>query len=171
MNPTAVLPSAPSIISAVVAPAILILACSSLITTTANRLSLLLDRVRELTKEMESLRAKPSDTADSKRAYVAVLLTKGARRTGLLQRTLATLYLALGSLILTCVCIGISAATGFNASFIVVTVLVALVFLFYASTLLIHESRIALSAVKVEMDYIRRLVDGAAGPAGKSMGR
>ena len=70
MNPTTALPSAPSIISAVVAPAILILACSSLITTTANRLSLLLDRVRELTKEMESLRAKPLDAADSKRAYV-----------------------------------------------------------------------------------------------------
>ena len=160
MNPTTALPSAPSIISAVVAPAILILACSSLITTTANRLSLLLDRVRELTKEMESLRAKPLDAADSKRAYVAVLLTKGARRAGLLQRTLATLYLALGSLVLTCVCIGVSAATGFNASFIVVTVLAAVIFLFYGSTLLIRESRIALSAVKVEMDYVRQLVDG-----------
>ena len=158
MNPAAALPSTSSIISAVVAPAILILSCSSLITTTANRLSLLLDRVRELTKEMESLQAERSEATKSKRAYVAVLLTKGAKRSGFLQRTLATLYLALGALILTCVCIGISAASGFNANFIAVTVLASVAFLFYASTLLIRESRIALSAVKVEMDYVRRLI-------------
>ena len=152
-------PSPFSIISAVVAPALLILACSSLITTTANRLSLLLDRVRQLTGEMEAFRAGRSGGADSKRAFIAAQLGKGARRAGLLQRTLATLYLALGSLILTSVCVGFSSAIGLSVNFIVVTVLASVTFLLYASTLLIRESRIALSSVDAEMEYVRRLLE------------
>ncbi len=158
MNTTTSLPPVSSIISAVVAPAILILACSSLITTTANRLSLLLDRVRELTKEMEGLGAVVSGANDGKRAYIVSILSKGARRAGLLQRALATLYLALGSLILTSVGVGIGAVIGFNVNFVAVTVLISISFLFYASTLLICESRIALSAVNAEMEYVRRLI-------------
>jgi hypothetical protein len=148
----------PSIISAVVTPAILILACSSLITTTANRLSLLLDRVRELTGEIESFRAGAPETPGHKRSYVSAQLEKGARRVVLLQRTLATLYLALGSLILTSVCVGISAAIGLNANVVMVTVLASVTLLLYASTLLIRESRIALSAISAEMEYVRRLI-------------
>ena len=150
--------SAPSIISAVVAPALLILACSSLITTTANRLSLLLDRVRELTREMEAFKTGRVSDAQAKRPFIAAQLAKGVMRARLLQRTLATLYLALGSLILTSVCIGFSAASGLSVNFIVVTVLASVTFLLYASTLLIRESRIALSAVNAEMEYVRQLI-------------
>lgn len=150
MNETS---QAPSIISAVVAPAILILSCSSLITTTANRLSLLLDRVRYLTGEMEV-----SGKTASKRSLVAAQLAKGAERARLLQRTLATLYLALGTLLLTCVVVGFSTVTGLNTGLIGLTVLASVLFLFYASTLLVRESRIALSAIKEEMEYVRGLI-------------
>lgn len=146
-----------SIVSAVVAPAILILACSSLITTTANRLSLLLDRVRHLTAEMESLK-KSGAEGEGKRAFTVAQLRKGASRARLLQRTLAALYLALGSLVLTSVCIGIGVAAGLNAGFISAAVLVSVAFLFYASVLLIRESRIALSAINAEMEYVKRLI-------------
>jgi len=88
-------------------------------------------------------------------------LLKGSRRARLLQRALATLYLALGSLILTSVCVGVGAAVGLSANFIVFTVLASVAFLFYASTLLIRESHIALSAVNAEMDYVRRLADSS----------
>lgn len=155
------MPPAIPIISAVVAPALLILACSSLITTTANRLSLLLDRVRQLTREMETLQTDRSGSPESKRTFVAMQLLKGSRRARLLQRALATLYLALGSLILTSVCVGVGAAVGLSANFIVFTVLASVAFLFYASTLLIRESHIALSAVNAEMDYVRRLADSS----------
>ena len=151
MNPVSA-PAPLSIISAVVAPAILILACSSLITTTANRLSLLLDRVRYLTNEVES------GVGENKRQFIASQLGKGANRARLLQRALATLYLALGSLILTSVGVGVGAASGLNASFIGLTVLASVTFLFYASTLLIRESRIALSSVNAEMEYVKRLI-------------
>ncbi len=153
MNPT---PGPLSIISAVVAPALLILACSSLITTTANRLSLLLDRVRQLTHEMEKLLAEHA--GENKRAFIATQLGRGATRARLLQRTLATLYLALGSLILTSVCVGLSSAILLHPSIIASMVLLSVTFLFYASTLLIRESRIALSAVNAEMDYVGSLI-------------
>ena len=152
-----------SIISAVVAPALLILACSSLITTTANRLSLLLDRVRELTREIESSQAGRSGVTHNKRMFVASQLGKGSRRARLLQRTLAMLYLALGALILTSVCVGLAAASGLNANFIVITVLASVVFLFIASTFLILESRIALSAVNAEMNYVQELIKSVLG--------
>ena len=85
-------------------------------------------------------------------------LGKGSDRARLLQRTLATLYLALGALILTSVCVGVGAAIGLSLNFIVVPVLASVAFLFYASTLLIRESRIALASVNAEMDYVRRLI-------------
>ena len=148
----------PTIISAVVAPAILILASSSLITTTANRLSLLLDRIRHLTADMEAWTAGRLGADAKKKEYIVAQLGKGSRRAGLLQRALATLYLALASLILTSVCIGIGAVSGLNANFIGATVLASISFLFYASTLLLRESRIALASVNEEMDYVRRLI-------------
>ena len=142
-----------SIISVVVAPAILILASSSLITTTANRLSLLLDRVRSLTREVEEGRLP-----ENKRAFISSQLGKASKRAPLLQRALATLYLALGSLILTSVAVGIGAVTGYGASYIGFTVILSVALLFYASMLLIRESRIALRAVNAEMEYVRRLI-------------
>jgi len=140
----------------VVAPAILILACSSLITTTANRLSLLLDRVRYLSGEMETL--KKNADAEGKRAFTVAQLRKGSNRARLLQKTLASLYLALGSLIFTSVWIGLGATLGLDSKYIGVAVLVSVAFLFYASTLLIRESRIALSAINAEMEYVKRLI-------------
>lgn len=156
MNPTPVFP----VISAVVAPAILILSCSSLITTTANRLSLLLDRVRSLTGEIESHPGKRGQAFEKKCAFVASQLAKGAKRARLLQRALATLYLALGSLILTSVCVGAAAVSGIDATFIFIPVLASVVFLFFASTILIRESRIALKAVNGEMEYVQNLIGG-----------
>lgn len=159
MNASMAPPSTTSLISAVVAPAILILACSSLITTTANRLSMLLRRVRDLAHEMEVLQAARSETPPAKRVYVAALLTQGTARVKLLQRTLATLYLALACLVFASVCIGLSAWIGIRADLIAAGALLSVAFLFYGSTLLIRESRVALKAVNAEMEYIRGLVE------------
>lgn len=145
-----------SIVTAVVTPALLILACSSLITTTANRLSLLLDRVRELTHEIEKLLSDSGSV--NKRSFIGTQLGRGATRALLLQRALATLYLALGTLILTSVFVGVSAVAGLNPGLIAAMVFVSVSFLFYASILLIRESRIALAAVKAEMEYVRSLI-------------
>ena len=152
-------PVAISTISAVVAPGILILACGSLIATTANRLSLLLDRVRELTKETEAVHGGRSTVSDVKRAFIASQLSKGTRRTRLLQRALAVFYLALCFFIITCVVVGFGPLIGLSANLAIGPMLIAIMFLFYASALLILESRIARFVINAEMDYVRSLID------------
>jgi hypothetical protein len=63
------------VISATVTPAILILATSSLITATANRQSRILERVRDLTKDVESI---PKAAGGEKREFLASQLLKAS---------------------------------------------------------------------------------------------
>jgi len=49
------LSSALTVLSAMITPAVLILACGSLILTTSQRLTRVIDRVRELSKEIEEV--------------------------------------------------------------------------------------------------------------------
>lgn len=146
--------SATEVISGIVTPAILILGTSSLITATANRQSRLLERVRELTKEIEALSPAKGD----KYEFLISQLRKATSRTRLVQRALVNLYLSLGGLIFTSVGVGISAVAGLaTAGAILALIFISLAFLFYASVLLIRESKIALAAVDAEMDYVKRL--------------
>ena len=148
--------SATEVISAIVTPAILILACSSLIAATANRQSRLLERVRDLTNEIDELREK--ETLGDKRDFFVAQLLKAARRTKFIQQAMLYLYLSLAALILTSVAVGIISAAGVINTYIsLTTIFISLSFLFYASFLLIRESRIALKAVNDEMDYVKRL--------------
>ncbi len=148
-----------SVVSAVVTPALLILACSSLITATAGRLSRLLERVRGLTEEVETLGAPDDKAVRTKRDFIVSQLLKAAARAKLLQRAMLSLYFSLGALVLTSVAIGLNSAYGLvRVSLLNGPVLVSVVFLLYASVLLIRESRIALSAVDAEMEYVRRLI-------------
>lgn len=151
---------ATEVISAIVTPAILILSCSSLITATANRQSKLLERVRDLTTDVEKFQS----AYEEKRRFLGSQLMKATLRARLVQRALLSLYLSLGSLVLTVVLMGVSslnlvADSRFNDPRIIISaIFLSLLFLFYASFLLIRESRIALQAVNAEMDYVKRLV-------------
>lgn len=143
------------VISAIVTPAILILATSSLITATANRQSRLLERVRDLTREVEGM---GKGAVGEKRDFLASQLVKASARTRLIQRSLAYLYLSLGVLILTCVLIGMGSLTGVTSTAIILGgIFLSMALLFYASFLLIRESRIALRAVDAELEYVKRL--------------
>lgn len=157
MNPSTSAPAL-SVISAIVTPALLILACSSLITATSNRLNRLLDRVRELTKDVEGLTTLKPTNDNGKRELLVFLLQKAALRARLIQRVMVSLYAALGALILTSVIVGVSSALGIISPVLIqVAIFTSVAFLFYGSALLIRESSIALSAVDAEMDYVRRL--------------
>jgi hypothetical protein len=146
--------SATEVISAIVTPAILILATSSLITATASRQSRLLERVRSLTDNIEN----PTGLVEGKRKFLILQLLKAATRTRLIQRALVCLYIALGCLILTSVAVGVSSVAGLGSTKVILpAIFISLSFLFYSSILLIRESRIALSAGDAEMDYVRGL--------------
>src|SRR3989344_2438526 len=101
--------AAVSVLSAMITPAILILACSSLITATSSRLSRVLERVRSLAQDAESA---TDGGARKKREFILAQILRSTRRAKLLQRSMMYLYLGLGTLMLTSITIGIGGALG-----------------------------------------------------------
>jgi hypothetical protein len=152
------LTSALDVLSAMITPAVLIMACGSLILTTSSRLIRAVDRVREFMPEMESLATEHDESGETKRRMVLGQLERLTSRARLLQRALALLYSALGTFVATSVAIGIIALLGIRyAALPLILGFIGAGLLFYASVLLIIESRIALAATYDEMDYVTHL--------------
>ena len=76
--PVSDLSSALSVLSAMITPAVLILACGSLSLTTSNRLTRVIDRVRELSREIEMLAMEKDDPeyVNEKRTLLFTLLDR-----------------------------------------------------------------------------------------------
>ena len=63
------LPTGLGLISSMITPAVLISACGTLVFSTATRLARIVDRVRELSRDMEALfRGEVADFPDERRA-------------------------------------------------------------------------------------------------------
>ena len=86
------------VLSAMITPAVLILATGSLILTTTNRLVRVVDRVRVMLPEFEAqAEHEPTDAiALERRTMMFAQLDRATVRARLIQRALTRLYLALG---------------------------------------------------------------------------
>jgi hypothetical protein len=152
------LPSNPqSVLAAMITPAVLISACGSLILATSERLNRAVTRAREISDMLShiSLKKDPEHELEAERRMLFMQLDFVTTRSRLLQRALSRLYGALGVFIGTSVAIGIVAVTG--RIFAVVPIVLGLLggaLLLYASTVLIKESRFALTALDAEMDFV-----------------
>lgn len=143
-----------NVLSAMITPAVLILASGSLILTTSSRLIRAVDRVREILPMMEALAADD----DAKRAMLMNQLSKTTLRARLLQHTLSLLYTTIGMFVATSVSIGVIALLSLQLAWIPLLLgFVGAGLLFCASMMLIYESRIAIRALYAEMDYITHL--------------
>ena len=155
------LSSALAVLSAMITPEVLILACSSLIDATSSRLGRVIDRVRRLTERFEEMATGDRTSTpmiDERRTFLFSQLDKATVRARLLQRAMTSLYIGLSSFLATSVAIGINAAASQEYAWIVVVLGFSGVgLLFYASVLLIGESRVALGAINDEMDFVRHL--------------
>jgi hypothetical protein len=153
-----------SVLTAMVTPAVMILATSSLILTTTNRLVRVVDRVREMLPEFEQL--VRSEQADGrKRDMLFEDLGRATTRARIGQQALAQLYLGLGAFLATSIALGVVTFAGLNAGWLPLLFgAVGVVLLFSASILLIFESRIALASAYAEMDYIRHFSGHLAPP-------
>jgi hypothetical protein len=142
-------------LTAMVTPAVMILATSSLILTTTNRLVRVVDRVREMLPEFEKLvRAEQTDAM--KRDMLFEDLRRATTRARIGQQALAQLYLGLGAFLATSIALGVVTFARLNAGWLPLLFgAVGVALLFSASVLLIFESRIALASAYAEMDYIR----------------
>ena len=154
------LSSALGVLSAMITPAILISACGTLILSTSNRLGRVVDRVRDLTDKFEPPSGDVlSKQQAAKRSMIFDQLDHFTNRARLLQRTLTSLYLAIGSFVLTTVVIGIADAAKAHR-FSLVAIILGLIgssFLCYGSVLLILEARLAFVTTKREMDFLSGL--------------
>ena len=149
-----------NVLSAMITPAVMILATGSLILTTTNRLVRVIDRVREMLPQFEQQAEDPVQDERSleKRAMLFEQLDRATVRARLIQKALTRLYMALSLFLATSVTLGIIALTHFTAAWIgLILGLIGAGLLFSASVLLILESRIALASTYAEMDYIRRI--------------
>ncbi|HYR07888.1 MAG TPA: DUF2721 domain-containing protein [Longimicrobium sp.] len=154
------LPVTLTVLSAMVTPAVLILASSSLILATSNRLARAIDRTRTISERVADLAHEAEDRAmlAEERVLLFEQLGRTARRTKLLTRAITRLYTALAIFIATSVSIGVVAVAGVPYAWIALGLgFIGAMLLFWASVLLIIESRISLTAVFDEMEFVQAL--------------
>lgn len=145
------------VLSAMITPAVLILASGSLIMTTSSRAIRCNDRVRERAVELEALGKGTDVGTEAMRQHLYTQLEINMRRAKLLQKAMARLYVGISFFIATSVSIGIVALLHVDVGWIpLVLGFFGAALLFTASVYLIFETRLALATTHTEMDYIWR---------------
>ena len=145
------------VLGAMITPAVLILASSSLLITTSSRSIRCVDRVRDRAQELEALGTGTDEVTEARRKHLYSQLDINTRRARLLQRAMSRLYIGISFFIATSVSIGVVALLEVNVGWIPLLLgFVGAFLLFSASVYLIFESRLAMTTTYTEMDYIAR---------------
>jgi hypothetical protein len=145
------------ILSSMITPAVLILATGSLIMTTSQRLSRVIERVRKLSQEFMHIDKNPDNESvnNNKRQILYTLLKKSAMRSKLLTRAMIFLYISLSLFVATSLAIGIVGVTHLRFDWMPTALGVSgALFLFFSSAILIMESRLTLSVIADEVDFV-----------------
>jgi hypothetical protein len=144
-------------LTAMVTPTLLISATGSLVLSTSTRLGRVVDRVRDLERRLGELiyvEDKNDVPLYDKRVEVIVdLLDKATSRSRILQRALAAFYYGLGFFVLTSVTIAVAGLFHIYRWLPIPVGIVGIMFLFYASILMLRETRMATATVNAEMDF------------------
>lgn len=143
-----------SLLTAMITPAVLIMACGQLSLTTSQRLSRSIARTRNIYTELKDIKVgKKAATVDEK-LNLHIQITKSSRRVIILQEVMSTLYIALMLFIASSLLIGIFELMAWERHWILIAIpMVGTLALFTASVLLILETRLALRTVGDEMKY------------------
>jgi hypothetical protein len=146
--------SASEVLSAMITPALLISASGTLVLSTSNRLSRVVDRVRLLSNDADAL---PTDsTFDAKRSLIASQLSDLVSRALILRSALAVLYMAIGFLVATSIGAGLLAALGLGYAWVPIGLaMFGACALLWGSVLLVREGRLAIASTLEEVRYIR----------------
>ena len=145
------------VLSSMITPAVLILASGSLIMTTSQRLSRVIDRVRKISQEFMLVEKSndPESANEVKRRILYTLLKKSAKRSKLLTRAMTWLYISLGLFVATSLAIGIVAITHLRYTWIPTAIgMVGAGTLFFSSAVLIIEARLTYSVIADEVDFV-----------------
>lgn len=143
-----------TVLTAMITPAILIVACGSLSLTTSQRLSRSIERTRKLTAEFREISAGNKAIPKNEKLMLFGQLQMSAKRAVLLQRAMTLLYIALGFFIATSLLIGVFEIWEWGRSWILIVLpMLGALSLLMASIILIMETRMALRAVDEEMNF------------------
>jgi hypothetical protein len=160
------------VLSAMVTPAVLISACGMLIMSTSNRLARIVDRVRQLSHEMERLSGSGQDEETVLRwAACEAQLDLQVMRGRLIQRALTSFYLALGTFVATTTALGLAALRPEVSAVPPVLGILGTMVLLYGSILLIRETTLALRSIDVEMNVVLKLRETHRSRAGTRTAR
>src|SRR5688572_8744069 len=162
--------AATEVLAAMITPALLISASGTLVLSTSNRVSRVVDRVRILARDAEQLQsALKASLEDAHQAQVKCeLITRQvtvlAKRAILLRAALAAFYLAIGLLVASSIAVGVMTWLAWSMTWPVIGLaLLGAGALLWGSVLLVREGRHALGSTLDEMQYIRGLVEAAGG--------
>jgi hypothetical protein len=153
------------VLGAMITPAVLISAGGTLVLSTSNRLSRVVDRVRVLSADAERLVAAAPDTAPAtarelgKRKLIKNQLRDLSKRAILLRSAIAALYVAIAFLIATSIGVGIFTALGFEYAALPITLgMLGTGGLLWATSLLVREARLAIASTLEEMAYANEVL-------------
>jgi hypothetical protein len=140
------------VLSAMITPAVLILACGSLSLTTSQRLSRSISRTRKISNDFREIHKGNLVMTDDEKIMLHRQLINSASRAILLQRVMTMLYVSLSFFIATSLLIGIYEIMGWERQWILIFFpVIGAIALLAASILLIIETRVALDSVNEEM--------------------
>lgn len=160
-------------LTAIITPALLISASGSLVLSTSTRLGRVIDRVRQLTTQLEELimlEDKESVPLYHEKLEVSFkLLDKVTSRARVLQQAMVAVYRGLGLFVLTSVSIGVIAIVShyliFPSSLNSVPIVLGLIgifFMAYGALLMMQEAQMATDAINTEMDFTWHLAQKVA---------
>jgi hypothetical protein len=145
---------ASEVLGAMITPAVLISASGTLVLSTSNRLSRVVDRVRALSAEAE--RGQPARV--ERQALIASQLRQLASRVLVLRSAMTALYTAIGLLIATSIGVGLTVVVSPAFGWIAVSLgLAGACALLWGAVLLVREARLAIVSTLEEMAYAREL--------------
>ncbi len=146
--------TAPEVLGAMITPAVLISASGSLVISTSNRLSRVVDRFRTLARDADRAAAEAAERTEMLDEFDSL-----GRRAMLLRSALTALYVAIGLLVATSISIAIVALEDWRASIVPIAGgLLGASALLYASLLLIREARLAIDGNLREIRAVRQRV-------------
>ena len=157
--------AAAEVLGAMITPAVLISASGTLVLSTSNRLSRVVDRVRVLAAEAEHGQSPHGVAIPSRRAaLIASQLNQLARRVLLLRSAMTAFYTAIGLLVATSIGIALVVLLEWKAAYLALAPGIAgACALFYGSLLLVREARLAIRSTLEEMAYAREAVGASGG--------
>lgn len=149
-----------STLTAMITPALFMTATGSLIISTSNRMSRIVDRIHQLNEQGDSLSRGKSDLdfPAERLEHIATQLAHLVRRSDRIRQALTLLYLALALFVGTSLTTAIHVLVGSDVLAMPTALAIAgVTLLLLASVQLTREAHAALGSNRVEIDFYKEL--------------